>query len=147
MADTEFNFEKYAAEGNRLLKQVAERTGEPRNTARASRIVRTVLHGVRDAMMPGEAADVMSQLPLVVKGVFADGWKIGPHPKRFHSEQEFIDYLRESAGGAAARDFGNDQELKSLVKEVIGVLEEDYWSEGQVRQIRQVLPEKLRTLF
>lgn len=147
MAEMDFNFEKYAAEGNRLIKQVAERTGEPRNTARASRIVRTVLHGVRDAMMPGEAADVMSQLPLVVKGVFADGWKVGAQPKRFRSEQEFIDYLRESAGDAAGRDFGNDQELTALVKEVIGVLEEDYWSEGQVDQIKHVLPEKLRSLF
>jgi uncharacterized protein (DUF2267 family) len=146
MTQAHFTFDHYAEDGNHLLKLLAQRLGDPENTLQAQRILRTVLHGIRDALPPAEALAFMSQLPVIIKGIFVEGWKIS-QPHRFKKPGEFAAYIRSLSGNAAGRDFGTDQELEGKIKEVFHLLDEEYFSDGQVDRLKNVLPEHLRTLF
>jgi uncharacterized protein (DUF2267 family) len=138
-------FEKYAAKGNEIVKEIARALGDPDGTERAERVLRSVLHALRNAMIPEEAVQFMGQLPLVLKGVFVDGWDF-QQKKKMRNMQEFLEEARNASGKAAARDFGNDQEAKRTIKEVIYVLR-CHFSEGQVEHTRDVLPKHLQELF
>ena len=96
-------------------------------------------------MIPEEAVQFMGQLPLVLKGVFVDGWDL-QQKKKVGNMQEFLEEVRKASGRAAARDFGNDQEAKRIIKEVIDVLMR-HFSEGQVEHTKVVLPKHLKELF
>ena len=138
-------FEKYAAKGNEIVKQIAQALGDPDGTERAESVLRSVLHALRNAMIPEEAVQFMGQLPLVLKGVFVDGWDL-QQKKKMRNMQEFLEEARKASGKAAARDFGNDQEAKRTIKEVITVLTR-HFSEGQVEHTKDVLPKHLQELF
>jgi uncharacterized protein (DUF2267 family) len=138
-------FEKYAAKGNEIVKQIAQALGDPDGIDRAASILRSVLHALRNVMIPEEAVQFMAQLPVVLKGVFVDGWDL-QQKKKVRNMQEFLEEARKASGIAAARDFGNDQEAKRTIKEVINVLTR-HFSEGQVEQTKDVLPKHLQELF
>lgn len=140
-----FHFEKYASKGNEIVKQVAQALGDPDGTDRAASILRSVLHALRNVMIPEEAVQFMGQLPLVLKGVFVDGWDL-QQKKKVRNMQDFLEEAREAAGNAAAKDFGNDQEATRTIKEVINVLRL-HFSEGQVEHTKDVLPKHLQELF
>jgi uncharacterized protein (DUF2267 family) len=36
--------------------------------------LRAVLHALRDRLPPDEAVDLAAQMPLIIKGVYFDGW-------------------------------------------------------------------------
>ena len=37
-------------------------------------LLRTALHAIRDSLPETEAADIAAQLPLLLKGIWWDGW-------------------------------------------------------------------------
>jgi hypothetical protein len=64
------NFEEYASEGNRFVNEVARELNTDRNTA--ARILRVVLHAVRDRLPADDAIQFAQGLPIALKGVFID---------------------------------------------------------------------------
>ncbi|MEK1852541.1 MAG: DUF2267 domain-containing protein, partial [Phyllobacterium sp.] len=48
--------------------------------ARAYRLLRAVLHTMRDFLSIEEVADMSAQLPIVIRGVFFDGWDPSTSP-------------------------------------------------------------------
>src|SRR3546814_12105744 len=42
---------------------------------RAYRLMRAVLHALREWLPPEEMSDLAAQLPLLVRGVFFEGWR------------------------------------------------------------------------
>ena len=56
------NFEKYARTGKEFVNKVAFELGDDRNTAKASRILRSTLHVLREQSTPEESVQFISQL-------------------------------------------------------------------------------------
>ncbi len=74
-------FDTAVQKGNIWLKDI-EKAGKLRSRFQAYAVLRSVLHALRDCLPPAEAVKFSAQLPLLIKGVFFDGWKIPPKPAR-----------------------------------------------------------------
>ncbi|MDG4648445.1 DUF2267 domain-containing protein [Roseibacterium sp. SDUM158017] len=58
--------------------------------ARAYLLLCETLHAVRDFLSVDEAADLSAQLPLLVRGVFFDGWDPSRTPARPRNKADFL---------------------------------------------------------
>lgn len=74
-------FDTAVQKGNIWLKDI-ERAGGLRSRFQAYAVLRSVLHALRDCLPPAEAVKFSAQMPLMIKGVFFDGWKVTPKPTR-----------------------------------------------------------------
>jgi uncharacterized protein (DUF2267 family) len=64
---------------------------------RAYRALRAVLHALRDRVEPDVAAHVAAQLPLLIRGIFYEGWDPKKTPMRT-SLPEFLARVEKEAG-------------------------------------------------
>lgn len=138
-------FEKFAGEANKFLNQVAaELNRPPMGEDHAYRITRTVFHAVREILTPEESTHLIAQLPMLLKAVYVDGWKIGPK-ERIRSVPEFLTCLRSLADRPEV-DFGNDQQAIFTVQVVLDVLQQ-HITVGEAADIIAQFPNELKELW
>ena len=140
------NFQQYAEEGNRFLNNLAASLGNPDDTAHASRVMQAIFGAIRDRITPEQSMHLISQLPMALKAVYVDGWKMTKERSSVKTETEFFDEVRANSRRAAARDFGNDQQIREIIRMFFSVLR-NYVDEGELRHISQQLPEGVAVLF
>lgn len=92
-------------------------------------VLRAVLHALRDRLTVQEAADLAAQLPLLVKGIFYDGWDPSNVPKKIHKD-EFIAEIRKN----------------EVIIVVLSVLRK-HISEGELEDVLSVLPKDLSSIL
>ena len=57
--------------------------------------LRAVLHSLRDRLTPEAAVHLGAQLPMLVRGIYYEGWHMAGKPTKDHSAQEFADHVLE----------------------------------------------------
>ncbi len=139
------NFELYAPEANKFVKEVAQELGSPDDTDHAYRVMKSVLHTIREIISPEESLHLIAQLPLVLKGVYVEGWRLG-NKNRIRSMGEFLECLRKKSDRSAGRDFGNDETAKHHTKCVLNVLKR-HVATGQVQDMIDQFPMELAELW
>jgi len=107
---------------------------------KAYRALRVVLHALRDRLPVDEAAHLSAQLPLLVRGVFFEGWHPAGTPVPVRSRDEFL----SSVASAFASDVFADPERIAQI--VFGVLER-HVSGGEAAKVKSVLPKEIRELW
>lgn len=132
-------FDRAIQTANEWLLDVAMRLGPEDNKAEALRAVRAVLHALRDRLGVNEAAHFSAQLPLVIRGVFFEGWHPAGKPLRQHRE-EFLRHVESEFG----RESGIDPE--SLCRAVFETVEE-HVTPGEAEKVIDCLPADLRQLW
>jgi uncharacterized protein (DUF2267 family) len=79
-------------ETNVWLRVVAEQLHfEDRHHAYIA--LRAVLHALRDRLPPEVAVHLGAQLPILVRGVYYEGWHMSGKPTKDRSVQEFADHV------------------------------------------------------
>jgi uncharacterized protein (DUF2267 family) len=73
-----------------------KQTGELADEAAAYRVLRTVLHQLRDRLTLEEAVDLGAQLPLIVRGLYFEGWRPHSVPRKVRSKTTFLEELSEN---------------------------------------------------
>ncbi|MGR3321807.1 MAG: DUF2267 domain-containing protein [Pseudooceanicola sp.] len=58
--------------------------------SRAYPLLHATLHAVRDFLTVDEAADLAAQLPVLVRGVFYDGWNPSKTPVKPRNKADFL---------------------------------------------------------
>lgn len=107
----------------------------------AGRVLRTVLHALRDRLTVAEGAQLAAQLPTLIRGIYYEQWRPGAAAHHLaHDVDGFLDEVAD-AGRLAGRT-----EASHAVSAVSRVLN-DHVSEGEMYDVLAILPEKLRTLF
>lgn len=140
------NFEKHAAKGNEFLNRLAWHLNEPQNKDRAGRILRSVLRALRNRLTLEESIQLMAQLPMVVKGLYVDGWAPHkPHSKIKTVEELAWEVVRED-GNSAKGDFGDAEAALSAIEAVMKTMA-DYVSPGELHNIVAILPEDMKGYF
>ena len=135
---------QYAQDGQRFVAEVASELGID-NKEQAERILTSVLHTLRDLLTPEESLHLVSQLPMMLKAIYVNGWRI--HSKgRIKSMDEFIESLLLKSPRTAPQDFGNDEKAIQRAKGVFKVLR-NYISTGEVKDIVSQLPPELTGLW
>jgi uncharacterized protein (DUF2267 family) len=88
--------DRTVAKTDEWLREIADR-GELPDAHRAYQVLRAVLHALRDRVEPNVAAHVAAQLPLLVRGVFYEGWDPAKTPERM-SLEAFLARVESEAG-------------------------------------------------
>ena len=106
----------------------------------ALRLMRAVLHQVRDRLSPDELAQFSAQLPLLVRGMMFEGWV----PKRTPIRERSVDGFADDVASA----MGDDLEFRGVgdVRYVFDLLNNRI-SRGEIEDIRTNFPEQLRDLW
>jgi uncharacterized protein (DUF2267 family) len=138
-------YEQYAQDAQKFVKEVASELGDADNINQANRIMTSVLHTLRDLLTPEESLHFIAQLPMMLKGVYVNGWHL--HSKnRIRSMDEFIECLMLKNPKAAPQDFGTDEKAIEKTKAVFRVLR-NYVATGEVKDIVSQLPPELTELW
>jgi uncharacterized protein (DUF2267 family) len=134
------DFNKYAAKGNEVVNMLSEDLKVPRDMA--GRILRAVLHAVRNHLGIDESLQVISQLPMALKAVYVDGWNPSRSFHRIHHLAEFLDEIRNEDSKQAGYDFGNNQRAQEAVRAVFRTLNY-FLSEGELADLAAVMPAEI----
>lgn len=133
------NLGKYVEETERWIDEVAVhiKVGERKDWAWNA--LRGVLHAIRDRLSPEEVFHLSAQLPMLVRGLFLEGYHIGNKPEKYH-----VDELKnriESGLGPGA-DVAPDTAFKAVLLVLYG-----HVSEGELNDIYGTLPKDIRRLW
>lgn len=137
-------FDNYAHQGNVFLHKVADELGTPDDQDHAFRVTQAVLYTLRDRITIEESQELLSQLPMVIKAVYVNGWKLGKEREKYKTQQEFLNAVCEHDARAAEIDFGDDPRPK--VQAVFRAMK-DYVSEGEMTHVRSQLPQEIAELL
>lgn len=140
------NMNKCVEEANLFFKHVAAALGDPLDLACACRVSTAVWHTLRDRIEPEESIHLISQLPLLLKGIYVDGWKISMTSIDTESIDEFLQEVRAHDLLAAARDFGNDEQARDAVKAVLHAMYH-YGSADEKQVTKNNLPRPIAELL
>ncbi len=72
------------------LKELRD-NGDLIDESQAYSVLRAVLHQLRDRLSVAEATDLGAQLPLIVRGIYFEGWRPGHVPQRVRTKEKFVD--------------------------------------------------------
>jgi uncharacterized protein (DUF2267 family) len=110
---------------------------KPQNACLA---LRAALHALRDRLTVEEAVHLGAQLPILIRGVYYEGWKLSGKPVKERHKSEFLDHI-----AAAFRDDATvDPEkvmrgfLKTLSRHI---------SPGETQNVKHLLPMSLQELW
>jgi uncharacterized protein (DUF2267 family) len=140
------NFNKYAQKSNLFLKEVANELQMPDDPGRALRILRAVLHGLRDRIPPQESLQMISQLPMYIKAIYVEGWKWSPNNNSIRHIDDFVATVKSNDGVSGDYDFEDAEHTEEYIKGVFRVLQR-HVSEGEIADVVATLPTDLRPLF
>ena len=107
---------------------------------RAYRALRATLHALRDRLPPIEASHLAAQLPMLIRGIYYEGWRPSGTPTKDRTADDFVAHIEE----AFSRD--PDENPERIVRAVFDVLKERI-SAGEIDGIIKVMPESIRTLW
>ena len=102
--------------------------------------LRAVLHALRDRLTPEQAVHLGAQLPILVRGVYYDGWRLAAKPSDERQANEFA----AKVGAQLPPQFPLD--ALSVTKAVFDLL----WREldpGETAKVVDSLPVPLRDLW
>jgi len=122
---------------NTWLHELMEELGWS-HRERAYHALRVVLHALRDRLPVDEVAALGAQVPLLVRGVYYEGWHPADKPLKGHRRDDLLAEI-----GAAFRD-DRDVDPETVARAVFRVLER-HVSPGA--GVKQHFPEELRALW
>lgn len=107
---------------------------------RSHRLLRSVLQTLRDWLSPEEMADLAAQLPVLVRGIYFEGWspRHGLEPDR--SKQEFVGRVQD----AFTDDSLDDPD--TAISAVFRLLDR-HISAGEAVQVRNSMKKALRRMW
>ena len=138
-------FEDYAHEANRFVHEISQELGIPGDTENAKRIMTSVLHTLREIISPEESMHLISQLPMMIKAVYINGWHL-ERRNRIRNLNDFVECLLLQNPTTAGHDFGNDAVAVEKTRAVLKVLKR-HVAEGEIRDIINQFPSELKDLW
>ncbi|WP_168201478.1 DUF2267 domain-containing protein [Kushneria phosphatilytica] len=102
--------------------------------------LRAVLHTLRDRITVDMAASLSSQLPVMLTGIFFDGWKPADTPQKYHTAEEFLEHVRHHAVGH------NELDVHQATRGVFHLLEQKL-DQGQINRVTDQLPNEIQSLW
>jgi uncharacterized protein (DUF2267 family) len=106
----------------------------------AYRALRAVLHVLRDRLPVDESAQLAAQLPVLLRGVYYEGWRPSATPQTYHDARTFLERVATGAQlhGETEASFATEAVARLLRRRV---------SAGEIADVLAVLPAEVRALF
>jgi len=132
-------FERTTHEAHEWVNDLAGRTGWG-NEREVLRLLRTVLCKIRDHLPVNEMAQFSAQLPLILRGMYFEGWQPKLTPVHERHAADFVAAINEKVSDVM------DYQGASDIKAVFNLLNARI-SRGEVEDVRACLPQELRDLW
>ena len=131
-------FDETLHKTNTWLKEIAQALDLERHGA--YRVLRAVLHCLRDRLTINEAAQLGDQLPMLVRGIYYEAWHPAGKPEKIRSRDEFL------AGITTRIAMRQPIDVENAARVVFQTLE-SHVSAGEIRDVIHILPQEIRTLW
>ena len=102
--------------------------------------LRTTLHALRDRLSVEDTAQLGAQLPMLIRGLYYEGWNPTGKPEKVRHKTAFLAPIRDH--------FRDDWQVdpEEVARAVLKVLTQ-HVSEGEIADIKHCLPAELRALW
>jgi uncharacterized protein (DUF2267 family) len=121
------------------INELRERLGWD-SSRDALRLLRVTLAQIREHIGHEEMAQFSAQMPLLIRGMFFEGWQPAHTPLRDRNLWHFIDAIEAQFSGV--HDWRGVQDIQAVFKTL-----EHKISEGEIRDVKAGLPQAIRALW
>jgi uncharacterized protein (DUF2267 family) len=102
--------------------------------------LRVTLHALRDRLTVEETAQLGAQLPMLIRGFYYEGWDPTGKPLKVRQAEEFLARIEEH--------FSDDEQVDAeLVARAVFTVLSNRVTEGEIEDVKHVLPAELRGLW
>jgi uncharacterized protein (DUF2267 family) len=110
------------------------------NKSRSYRLLKAVLHALRDRLTVNDSAHLAAQLPGLLRGAYYEQWRPADTPSKRRTAKEFLEDVSAS--------FANDmpERLDAAVMQAFKLLT-THVTAGEVAKVRHALPEEIRNMW
>ena len=109
------------------------------NEKRAYLALRSALHVVRDRLVVDEAANLGAQLPLIIRGLYYEGWRPAGKPLRLRTLSAFLGRLQDEC---AAANLDPEEVARALFR-----VFDRHITRGEADDVRHMLPKVVAALW
>jgi uncharacterized protein (DUF2267 family) len=102
--------------------------------------LRVTLHALRDRLTVEEAAHLGAQLPMLVRGFYYEGWDPTGKPVKERHKEQFLAPIEQQFKG-------DDSVDPEVVARAVFYLLSHRVTQGEIEDVKHVLPEELRSLW
>jgi len=102
--------------------------------------MRATLHALRDRLTVDEAVQLGAQLPMLLRGLFFEGWKPRETPIKVRNREDFFQMVRMQLPP------GTHVSADAVVCSVFGLLSRKI-SRGEIQDVRGMMPADLAELW
>ena len=138
--------EHYVFKANQIINEVAAELGIPENKVLAGRILRAVFHTLRYTIPPAESFRLMSQLPLILKGIYVDGWNPYRKREKIETVRAFVREMVHEDFPTGHFDFSNVKDGENAIRAVFKVLSR-HISPGEITDVQEMMSPDLMGLW
>jgi uncharacterized protein (DUF2267 family) len=131
-------FDQTLQKTNIWLKDIMGEVGPDRQ--RAYHALRAVLHTLRDRLTVEEAAHLSAQLPLLIRGIYFEGWHPAHKPTRERAREDFLEQVAERLQGIEPMN------PEAATRVVLDVLER-HVDPAEAAHVKHMLPKAIRELW
>lgn len=132
-------FDSTAQTTNQWLNDITDELGWG-DRQLAYHALRATLQSLRDRVTVDMAAHLGAQLPLLVRGIYYEGWKPSNNPVKARTQEEFLRLVEERYHHREPVAYTD------IVRAVLKTLNK-HVTQGQVEGIREMLGEELKVLW
>ncbi len=133
-------FESSVDKTNLILKDIEDAYGWPRTRRNQSyAALRTVLHLLRDRLTVQECAEFSAQLPVLVRGIYFDGWRPEDVPVKLNRD----DFLYEVRQGFPYDVEGGPERVARVVLDAL----RRHVTQGEWQDVKAGMPRDLQQLI
>ena len=131
--------DKAVSDANAWINEVDYRS-DWSNKQRSYRLLRQVLHVIRDHLGVDEAAHLGAQLPTLIRGIYYEGWNPSATPVIERKAEGFVERVQQA--------FETDPigDVEHAIASVIDVLDA-HVSAGELDDVKGTFNEKIKRLF
>ncbi|MET8259694.1 MULTISPECIES: DUF2267 domain-containing protein [Micromonospora] len=141
MADSMISaFESSLDKTNLILKDIENAYGWPKERRNQSyAALRTVLHLLRDRLPVNESVEFAQQLPVLVRGIYFDGWVPSDVPIKLNRD----DFLYEVRQGFPYDAEGGAERVTQVVLDTL----RRHVTQGEWQDVKDTMPKDLATMM
>jgi len=132
-------FERTVQRTNEWLGELQQELGRD-DAQYAYRVLRAVLFALRDRLTVEEASDFAAQLPMLVRGIYYEGWNPAHTPSKERNREAFLQHVAQFLADIPTED------PETLTRSAFKVIDRHVQA-GEIKHVKDMLPKDVRDLW
>ncbi|MBL0342348.1 MAG: DUF2267 domain-containing protein [Bacteroidetes bacterium] len=139
------HFYSYARKGYEFIEEVSTKINAT-DTDKTGRMIRCVLRAIRNRLTYEASFELLAQLPMALKAIYADGWKFHLKFQKINNLDDFIAEVIKEDKHSGWNDLLSEHEVRETIVAVFQTLLHQK-SVTEADLIRNLLPSDLKSLL